>query len=152
MYVATMRERRDDALGQDFVAFIHAFGLLRTDATPCGQPMSVSTAHAVCELATQGPLNQKDLSDRLGLDASSVSRLVDQLTKKQWAQRCVDPNGLDKRVRLITLTDQGQQIASNVLTARAQRFGRLIEAVDESKRHQVLESLNLLKDAAHAIQ
>ena len=152
MYVATMLDREGEDLEQDFVAFIHAFGVLRTDATPCGQPMSVSTAHAVCELATQGPLNQRDLADRLGLDASSVSRLVDQLTKKEWAQRSADPNGADKRVRLITLTGQGQQIASNVLAARAQRFSRLIGAVDESKRHQVLESLNLLKDAAHAIQ
>lgn len=147
-----MLERANGALEQDFVAFIHAFGVLRTDATPCGQPMSVSTAHAVCELATQGPMNQRDLADRLGLDASSVSRLVDQLTKKAWAQRSVDPAGFDKRVRLVTLTEQGQQIAGNVLAARAQRFSRLIDAVAESKRHQVLESLNLLKDAAHAIQ
>jgi len=152
MYVATMSSTAGQALEHDFVAFIHAFGVLRTDATPCGQPMSVSTAHAICELVTRGPLSQRELADRLGLDASSVSRLVDQLTKKAWAQRGIDPNGLDRRVRLITVTEQGHQVASNVLAARSQRFRRLIDAVDESKQQQVLESLNLLKDAAHAIK
>lgn len=147
-----MLRREDEALGQDFVALIHAFGVLRTDATPGGQPMSVSTAHAICELSIGGPMNQKDLADRLGLEASSVSRLVDQLTKKGWAQRTPDPNSHDKRVRMITLTEQGQRVAGEVLTARSRRFRQLIDAVDEAKRQQVLEALNLLKAAAHAIK
>lgn len=147
-----MSSVESQVLSQDFVALIHAFGVLRTDATPCGQPMSVSTAHAICELATEGPLQQRDLADRLGLEASSVSRLIDQLTRKGWAGRTNDPNSADKRVRLVALTTLGQQAAEKVLVARAERFSRLLEAVDESKRTQVLEALNLLKDAANAIK
>lgn len=139
------------ALGQSFVTLIHAFGVLRTDATPCGQPMSVSTAHALCELAATGPLSQKELAGRLGLKTSSVSRLVDELSQKGWAQRSSDPNGGDSRVRLVDLTPPGRKVAEQVATARAERFGRLLTAIDEKKRPQVLESLNLLKDAASDI-
>lgn len=140
-----------DDLGQQFVGLIHAFGVLRTDATPCGQPMSVSTAHAICELAAHGPLSQIELADRLGLEASSISRLVDQLTRKGWAQRAPEPDSNDKRVRLVHLTEQGRHAAKQVSAARARRFGQLLDAIEESKRPQVLEALHLLKDAANAI-
>ena len=146
-----MSKSESEQLGQNFVAFIQAFGLLRTDATPCGQPMSVSTAHAICELATEGPLNQKELAEMLGLDTSSVSRLVDQLAKKGWAERSHDHRTDDGRVRLVGLTASGRDVAGQVLDARVERFTRLLDAVDESKRLQVLESLNLLKEAANAI-
>ena len=141
-----------DDLGQEFVGLIHAFGVLRTDATPCGQPMSVSTAHAICELAAHGPLSQTELADRLGLEASSISRLVDQLSQKGWAQRALDPDSNDKRVRLVHLTEPGRQAAEQVSEARAQRFGQLLDGIEESKRPQVLEALHLLKDAANAIR
>ena len=99
-----MSETKSEVLGQEFVALIHAFGVLRTDATPCGQPMSVSTAHAICELAAHGPVSQTELADRLGLEASSISRLVDQLNRKGWAQRAPDADHNDKRIRLVHLS------------------------------------------------
>ena len=135
---------------QHFVALIQAFGVLRTDATPCGQPMSVSTAHAMCELATEGQLHQKELAKRLGLDRSAVSRLVDQLVKRGWAERSPDPDGNDHRVRQIHLTTTGSDVAHRVLEARAERFSRLLDAIDEPKRQQVLDSLHLLKAATDA--
>ena len=109
-----MSRTPSDVLGQEFVGLIHAFGVLRTDATPCGQPMSVSTAHAICELAAHGPLSQTELADRLGLEASSISRLVDQLSQKGWAQRALDPDSNDKRFRLVHLTEPGRQAAGAV--------------------------------------
>lgn len=138
-------------LGRDFVSFIHSFGMLRSDTTPCGQPMSVSTAHALCELRAGPPLNQRDLAIRLGLTTSSVSRLVDQLETKFWAHRAPDPESTDRRVRLVLLTDQGEKIAEQVLEARAKRFGELLKAVPQDKQSDVLEALTLLKEAADAI-
>lgn len=136
--------------GQDFVAFIHSFGLLRSDTTPCGQPMSISTAHALCELRTGDPLNHGDLATRLGLTTSSVSRLVDQMETKSWAQRCEDPGSNDSRVRLIRLTKLGEKIADQVIEARSNRFEQLIAAVPSEKQSDVLEALTLLKEAANA--
>jgi DNA-binding MarR family transcriptional regulator len=142
-----MRRPQSDQLAEDFVEFIHAFGVLRSDTTPCGQPMSVSTAHALCELATGPALNQRDLATRLGLTTSTVSRLVDQLVDKRWAERCADPDSTDTRIRLVVLTSDGDRIAGEVLAARAQRFARLLDAVPNDKHATVLEALQLLKAA-----
>ncbi len=151
-YVWRMQAEIQTSHAQEFVGLIHAFGVLRTDSTPCGQPMSVSTAHAICELATTGPMLQRDLAQQLGLTTSSVSRLVDQLERKGWATRQADPDETDKRVRRIRLTDNGLDIASNVLAARAERFERLLDGIDPSKHTQVLESLHLLREAANELR
>jgi len=140
-----------ERLARDFVGFIHAFGVLRSDATPCGQPMSVSSAHALCELATGPALNQRDLATRLGLTTSTVSRLVDQLVEKDWAERRVDPDSTDTRIRLVALTSNGEHVAGQVLTARAQRFARLLDAIPLDKQSSVVESLHLLKAATDAL-
>lgn len=140
-----------DSLAESFVGLIHAFGVLRSDTTPCGQQMSVSTAHALCELATGPPLNQRNLADRLGLSASTVSRLVDQLVEKGWADRRSDPDSTDSRVRLVALTTDGSRVAAQVLAARAERFARLLEAVPADRHTIVLESLHLLRAASDAL-
>lgn len=146
-----MTEQRSDQLVDEFVGFIHAFGVLRSDTTPCGQPMSVSTAHALCELATSPPTNQRDLATRLGLTTSTISRLVDQLVEKGWAERRDDPESSDSRIRLVELAPNGQDVARQVLAARSERFSRLLDAVPEHKRDTVIEALHLLKAATNAL-
>ncbi len=140
------------SIANEFVGLIHAFGVLKTDSTPCGQPMSVSTAHAVCELTTNGPLHQGDLATRIGLTTSTVSRLVDQLQRKGLADRRDDPASSDKRLRLIHLTKAGESVAQTVLGARAERFDRLLASIDPAKHDQVLESLHLLREAADELR
>ena len=140
-----------EQLAENFVSFIHAFGVLRSDTTPCGQQMSVSTAHALCELATGPTLNQRDLASRLGITTSSTSRLVDQLVAKRWAQREPDPHSSDSRVRLVVLTPGGERTARQVLHARGERFARLLEHVPAEKRTMVVEAFSLLKEATHAL-
>ena len=146
-----MPESPSDELAANFVEFIHSFGVLRSDTTPCGQPMSVSTAHALCELATGPPLNQRDLADRLGLSPSTVSRLTDQLVAKGWAERRPDPDSTDTRVRLVTLTTAGEHVAGQVLAARGERFARLLDAVPADRHATVIEALHLLKAASDAL-
>lgn len=146
-----MPRRNSDQLAEDFVGFVHAFGVLRSDNTPCGQPMSVSTAHALCELATGPTLNQRDLALRLGLATSTISRLVDQLVAKNWAERHPDPERTDTRVRLVALTGEGDRVAHQVLAARRERFARLLDAVPPDKQSTVVEALSLLKVATDAL-
>lgn len=78
-----------------------------------------------------------------------MSRLVDQLQTKGWAHRIPDAVGTDSRVRLVELTHGGLEMAARVQDARAQRFARLLDAIEVDKRPQILEALELLRRAAH---
>jgi DNA-binding MarR family transcriptional regulator len=142
------RPRPGDAaeLQKGLVGFIRAFGLHRPDETPCGTPVPVSEAHALAVLADVGPLDQTDLVHHLALGKSTVSRLVDQVVARGWAQR--SPSPVDARRRVVELTPAGRDAAANLARARAARFDRLVDRIPEPERPAVLAALRTLGEAA----
>lgn len=137
-----------DALQRRLVAFVRAFGLHKGDETPCGVPIPVSEAHALTALADAGTggLRQTDLARELGLTKSTVSRLVDQLVDRGWAERRAGE--ADGRVRSIVLTPGGSGMAAQVAAARADRLSRLLDRVPPGERGAVLAALQALVEAA----
>jgi DNA-binding MarR family transcriptional regulator len=132
-------------LQQEVIGFIRAFGLLASDRTPCGQPMAPSDAHALTEVVSDGGLTQRELVDRLHLDRSSVSRLVDRLVARGWVERA---NGPNRRTVRVVPTSAGRRVAAGIADARATRFAALLEAVPADRRDEVLEAIRLLTVAA----
>lgn len=132
-------------LQERMVGFVRAFGLLQPDATPCGQPVSVSEAHALGELGRDAPLGQHELGRRLRLQKSTVSRLVSQMVGRGWVVREPDPG--DRRAAVLRLTPKGEAAAAQLAEARAAKFGRLLDAIPPSERDLVLRALNVLTEA-----
>ncbi len=127
------------------IAFVRAFGLLRPDATPCGQPLSVSEAHALLELSRDAGLSQATLGERLRLEKSTVSRLVTQLQGQGWVERARDPT--DGRAIQLHLTTSGRRIADQVAAARADHYATLLERIPPGEREGVLHALEVLVQA-----
>lgn len=130
-----------DDLEQRLVAFVRAFGLHQPERTPCGEPISVSQAHALTELAAQ-PLTQAELARRLRLDRSVVSRLADALAARNWLRRERHPQ--DQRAVQLVLTQGGAAAANRVAGARRARMATLLDAVPADERDAVLHALNVL--------
>jgi DNA-binding MarR family transcriptional regulator len=136
------------ALQAHMVALVRAFGWHRPEHTPCGQPVPISDAHALMELGRQDSLAQHELGARLGLEKSTISRLVHQLEERGWVERqCLATDG---RVTLLALTSAGRQANDQLTSARAAFFARVLERVPDDKRHHLLECLDLLVGALHA--
>lgn len=135
------------ALQEQMVALVRAFGWHRPEQTPCGQLVPISEAHALMELAREDGLAQGALGMRLGLQKSTVSRLVHQLEARGWVQR--QPSASDGRVALLTLTASGRQAADQLATARAAFFAGVLERVPDDKRQPLLDCLALLVAAVH---
>ncbi|MEV4804346.1 MarR family winged helix-turn-helix transcriptional regulator [Nonomuraea sp. NPDC049421] len=138
-----MADERD--LQEAVARFVRAFGLHQPDQTPCGQPVPVSEAHALGELARDGALRQSELAHRLKLEKSTTSRLVTQLINRGWAERIPAPG--DGRGRLVRLTGRGAQAAARLAEARAQRFSAVLDRVPEAERADVLRALTILTEA-----
>ncbi|MDQ3716897.1 MAG: MarR family winged helix-turn-helix transcriptional regulator [Actinomycetota bacterium] len=142
-------DRVDTAALQDrLIGFIRAFGLHQPESTPCGQPIPVSEAHALSELAGDESLGQLELGRRLRLEKSTVSRLVGQLVGRGWVQRNRSLN--DARAVLLTLTPSGHEAAAELAAARRQKFDRLMAAIPDTQRVEVLRALDVLTEALHA--
>ena len=135
-----------DLQGQ-LIALIRAFGLHRPDQTPCGQPVTVAEAHALMELSNGQSLSQNELSTRLSLEKSTVSRLVKILERRGWLQR--SRSEADRRVMQLTLTDAGQRAADQLAIARREKFDRILSAIPKEQQIVVLDSLKILVEAIH---
>ena len=109
-------------------------GVLDPSEVASGLGMSVSEALALRHLDEQS-LSQSELGERLGLEKSTVSRLVDGLIAEGWATktRCPD-NG---RVRDVTITPAGARAAERVARSMRDRHARMFEQLTE-KEHQAL--------------
>lgn len=137
----------DATAAQDaLMRFVRNFGLHQPDHTPCGQPLPVSEAHALTEIARQGQLRQIDLARRLKLQKSTVSRLVANLAGRGWVRRHIADD--DGRGVLLELTDAGSATADRIAEARRQRFTAVLDRIPDDQRATVVRALQTLAEAA----
>lgn len=134
-------------LQASLMVFVRGFGLHDPERTPCGQPMSVSEAYALTELAQQPSLRQVELGKRLQLQKSTVSRLVAQLIQRGWVERATAVD--DGRGVSLTLTSRGARLAAQVHLARIARCQALLDNVPPARRVDVLAALRLLTEAVN---
>lgn len=132
-----------------FVGVVRALGLLRPDTTPCGQPLSLTHAHTISELHSDGPLSQRELGVRLRLQKSTVSRLVDELERDGTVER--RPNPADRRSVLIALSPAGRGKAERLRAAQTELFARLLADTSTDDRRQLAGLLDRLARAARAL-
>jgi DNA-binding MarR family transcriptional regulator len=140
-------ERLDDVVAaQDaLMRFVRNFGLHQPDRTPCGQPLPVSEAHALTEVARDGELRQVELARRLRLEKSTVSRLVANLVGRGWVRRHTADD--DGRGVLLELTEAGSAAAARLAGARRARLGEVLDRLPETERGAVVRALELLAEA-----
>jgi DNA-binding MarR family transcriptional regulator len=126
--------------------FVRNFGLHQPDRTPCGQPLPVSEAHAVAEIARDGHLRQVELARRLRLQKSTVSRLVTNLVDRGWVRRLTADD--DGRGVLLELTSAGATAAARQADARQAKFAALLARIPDDQRAAVVAALQTLAEAA----
>jgi DNA-binding MarR family transcriptional regulator len=139
-----------EALRVTVQRFIRSFGLLSSDRTACGTPLSTSNAHALMVLLQargRGErLTQQALGEELGIDKSNVTRLCARMEHAGHVtqERC--PN--DGRARLLSLTASGARLATKVDGASRERFARLLAALPaRSDRTRIVAALDALNAA-----
>lgn len=138
-------ERDAARLQEQVIAFIRSFGLLRSNATPCGRSLSVSEAHAMLELSRRAGWSQAALGHRLRLEKSTISRLINQLQGKGWVERVRNP--ADGRAVRLRITEQGCHVADQVAVARSDYFARLIERIPAANREDVVGAFQIVVEA-----
>lgn len=141
-----MSETDVERVHASFVGVVRALGLIRPDTTPCGQPLSLTQAHTIGELHSDGPLSQQALAGRLRLQKSTVSRLVDELERDGTVER--RPNPSDRRSVLIGLTPAGRRKAERLRDAQTELFARLLADTSADERRQLVDLLDRLAGAA----
>lgn len=151
-HAVEVSERRSDQvheLRRLLQRLFRRFGALATDATPCGQPLSIAHAHALMILLGRGELSQQELGRELCIDKSNVARLCTKMATAGHAmQRMAEGDGRSRRV---SLTARGTRLARETQVASTGRFGELLRALPAETRPAVLESLRHLLTAVESL-
>ena len=89
-----------------------------------------------------GGIDMSTLADKLGLDNSTVTRLVETQEKHGFVQR--EKYELDRRITRVGLTSQGEELAEKIEETLDTLGNAILESVPLEKREQVKESLELI--------
>jgi len=122
------------------------WGFLRP--TLAGTTYSPSAVHAIVELGRRGTLTAVDLVELLGLDKSSVSRLLTKLTGA--GEITVLDSGGDARCKPLMLTEKGRRTLAAVDAYARKQVGSAAAHFAPAQLDTVCASLTAYADALRA--
>lgn len=115
------------ALEQEAISSIEATGLCFSDFK------------ALELLLHKGPVAINTLGSHLALTSGALTSVVDRLEKKGLVERHGDPN--DRRVRIIKLTEPGQQLIRTLFNQHSQDMENALSHLNREERQRLIELL-----------
>jgi DNA-binding MarR family transcriptional regulator len=82
------------------------------------------------------------LAEEQGISAASASRAVDGLVRKRLASRVEDTD--DRRVRRLTLTPRGRELADRIISARLAGLEDFVSSLEADERKKLETALDAL--------
>jgi DNA-binding MarR family transcriptional regulator len=114
----------------------------KSEAFCCG--VTLPQCHAIMEIGAAGELNLKDLSSRLGLDKSTLSRTVESLVQDGLAERTPDKE--DRRATIIRLNEKGRAARDRINSTWNQICRNMFRGVPREKHDQLIESVSIVAE------
>jgi DNA-binding MarR family transcriptional regulator len=147
-------ETKEAALDRDAVALQQAVADLvrvyqfRDRDRICCHDVSVTQCYALETLVEHGPLRLSALAERLFLDKSTTSRVVNTLVRKGYVEQRADAT--DGRAMLINATRQGQRLCARITTDLVDQQKQLLGDLAPEVRAGVVQVIQRLAQAADA--
>lgn len=91
-------------------------------------------------------LSQRELGDRLVVDRSNVTGLLDRMSKAGWVRRQDDP--ADRRIYRVTLTPSGRKLWEQAFPLYLSAAADVTSGLPLKQKQETLDALEKLKAAA----
>ena len=114
----------------------------------CCHDVSVTQCYALETLVAHGPMRLSALAERLFLDKSTTSRVVNTLVRKGYVEQRADAT--DGRAMLISATRQGQRLCTRITSDLVDQQKQLLEDLAPEIRAGVVQVIQRLAHAADA--
>ena len=125
---------------------LRELGVLNSSLPGIG--LSSSAVHAIVELGFEDGLTARDLSMRLLLEKSTISRLVKSLIAKGLVTETPDPQ--DRRAKRLSLTPEGQSRLDQINRLAVSRVSSALDRVSPDEREAIRTGLRLYAEALAA--
>lgn len=122
--------------------------------TEAGLGLTTGEGRVLFNVRRAGPVRQTALAERLGVEAMTLSGLVDRLEAKGFVERQPDP--ADRRAKLVTLTEAGATVVTKIEPIAAAIRSEAAHGIDPDDWQRLLVSLraaraNLIANRAEAL-
>jgi DNA-binding MarR family transcriptional regulator len=114
----------------------------------CCHDVSVTQCYALETLVEHGPMRLSALAERLFLDKSTTSRVVNALVRKGYVEQRADAT--DGRAMLINATRQGQRLCTRISSDLVEQQKQLLGDLAPEIRAGVVQVIQRLAQAADA--
>ena len=115
------------------------------DAAEAAGPADERAAAEKAETVGAG-LRQKQLTEEMRINASTMSEFIGHLKTDGYVERNIDPS--DKRATLITLTEKGRSRACELQDERKEKLNQLFSPLTEEEQKELFRLLNKLQRRA----
>ena len=102
-----------------------------------GSKLTPSKLRALALIGESGGLRIGELADRVGVDDTTATRMVDRLEEVGMARRHGAEG--DRRAILVELTPEGQELVAGVSEQRLLFFCDVLEALEPQERTQLVQ-------------
>ena len=100
---------------------------------------------ALQTVADQPGLDQRTLARTIGFDTSTIAGVIDRLEARGLMNR--RPAPADRRVRLLSLSDQGQRLLNDVVPSMLRAQQRMLAPLPHAERDEFIRMLHVLVTA-----
>lgn len=106
--------------------------------------VTVSQCHIIEVLSERGLLSMNELSSKLGLAVSTLTRILDVMVRNGIVDRNRD--SADRRKVLVKLSKTGEVLSKKLKKCSHEYSLQILEKIPLEKRMDIIESLKLLED------
>ena len=92
--------------------------------------------------APEYKLSQKELCQKLSLNSSTISGIIDRLERKALVARL--PKRGDKRISFISLTAKGHSLSKTAPDLLEQKLSKKLSKASHAEKERINDALNLL--------
>jgi len=107
--------------------------------------VSTSECRTLRVFQKEDNLTMKNLSKKMNLAMSRMTRIVDGLVRKDYVKRGTDQR--DRRICLVSLTESGSGLVKEMQENYLAMNINVLESVEPSARTEVIKALKILKSA-----
>ena len=108
--------------------------------------VTVTQFRTLVVLDSHGEINLGRLAELLAVNSSTAMRMIDRLLVADLVTR--EDNPANRREVLLGLSPQGRRLVQTVTSHRRAEIARIVSAVPETKRQELIAALRLFAQAA----
>nr|WP_246461122.1 MarR family transcriptional regulator [Nocardia transvalensis] len=113
-------------------------------AAASGGEIEISAYSIIFRLLADGPMRSGALAEAMFSDASTISRQVAGLVKRELIERRADPD--DGRASVLVVTDAGRELAGQLRRRRMEMLEHIVADWDQGDREQLAVLLRRFVD------